>query len=124
MLNPDLDSRTQLNTGMDPIRIRNRNTVFTGAGIRKFRNDNILLTCQNSLGRKTVIVILELVPLCRSQEAEASCLWCSCINGLRQGEARWRYETWVTALAALAGILAVIHVLAQGHNSSSPERLA
>ncbi len=73
--------------------------------------------------KKTVIVILKCVSFCRSQEAEAPCLWCSCVNGLRQGEARWRYETWVTALAALAGTQAVIHLLAQGHNSSSPERL-
>ncbi len=30
-------------------------------------------------------------------------IYLPCVNGLRQGEARWRYETWVTALAALAG---------------------
>jgi hypothetical protein len=74
-----------------------------------FQNKNDGKKC-NKITILCPVLILVLVPFCRSQEAEAPCLWCSCINGLRQGEARWRYETWVTALAALAGILAVIYL--------------
>ena len=35
---------------------------------------------------------------------EVGCEWCNCQNGMWRGEAAWRREAWVTAMATAAGV--------------------